>query len=284
MKTLKNTKYEFRNAAHPSDAKEYDTGRLRDEFLITKLFEKDTISLVYTGYDRFIAGGIYPVNNNLVLESFNELKADYFLERREAGIINIGGSAVVSIDGQEYTLERKEALYIGRGAKEVIFSSRDKKNPPKIYFNSAPAHANYPVKKVSLKDADTAQMGSAATSNARKINKLIVNSVVQTCQLQMGLTEFEEGSVWNTMPVHTHNRRMEVYFYFEVAENQAVCHFMGDPKETRHIWVGNEEAVISPVWSIHAGVGTGKYAFIWGMAGENLNYGDMDVVQPGELR
>jgi 4-deoxy-L-threo-5-hexosulose-uronate ketol-isomerase len=277
-------KYLIRYASHPLDAKAYDTKRLREEFLVQNLFEPDSINLVYSDYDRLIVGGAFPVNKELKLDPIEPLKAEHFLDRRELGIINIGGTAKITVDGEVIELKYKEALYVGQGSKSVVFASADGKTPAKLYFNSAPAHKAYPLKKVTLADAEKAEMGTAGSSNARTINKLLVNSVVQTCQLQMGMTEFKEGSVWNTMPAHTHGRRMEAYFYFEVPENQAVCHFMGDPQETRHIWVGNEEAVISPTWSIHAGVGTAKYAFIWGMGGENLDYGDMDVVQPSELR
>jgi 4-deoxy-L-threo-5-hexosulose-uronate ketol-isomerase len=280
---MTNIKYQIRNASHPIDAKSYDTKRLREEFLVQNLLEPDAINMVYTDYDRLIVGGAFPVNKALSLDTIDPLKAKYFLERRELGIINIGSTAKITIDGKAIELAYKEALYVGRGSKSVIFESLDKKNPTKLYFNSAPAHKEYPTKKITLAEADSLEMGSINTSNARKINRLIVNSIVETCQLQMGLTEFQEGSVWNTMPAHTHSRRMEAYFYFEVPENQAVCHFMGQPQETRHIWVKNEEAVISPTWSIHSGVGTAKYAFIWGMGGENLDYGDMDVVAPNDL-
>jgi 4-deoxy-L-threo-5-hexosulose-uronate ketol-isomerase len=276
--------YSIRYASHPLDAKTYDTKRLREEFLIQNLFEADAINLVYSDYDRLIVGGAYPVSKELILDTIDPLKAKHFLDRRELGIINIGNTAHIKVDGNVIELNHKEALYVGQGTKSVVFTSADKRAPAKLYFNSAPAHKAYPTKRVTLADAEKAEMGTQGSSNVRTINKLLVNSVVQTCQLQMGMTEFKEGSVWNTMPAHTHSRRMEVYFYFEVPESQAVCHFMGNPKETRHIWVGNEEAVISPTWSIHAGVGTAKYTFIWGMGGENLDYGDMDIVQPSELK
>jgi 4-deoxy-L-threo-5-hexosulose-uronate ketol-isomerase len=281
---MTHTNYQIRHASHHLDAKAYDTQRLREEFLIGNLFEKDKINIIYTGYDRLIVGGANPTEKTLPLETIDPLKSSYFLERRELGIINIGGKAKITLDDQVFELDQKEALYAGKGVQKVFFSSLNAKLPARLYFNSAPAHKEYPSKKVTLAEADSLEMGSANTSNARKINRLIVNSVVQTCQLQMGLTEFMEGSVWNTMPVHTHSRRMEAYFYFEIPEKQAICHFMGQPQETRHIWVHNEEAVISPPWSIHAGVGTSKYAFIWGMAGENLDYGDMDVCQASELK
>jgi len=276
--------YELRYASHPDDAKHYDTKRIRGEFLVQNLFQADMINMVYTDYDRLIVGGAFPVKNSLSLDSIDPLKSEYFLFRRELGIINIGGTAKINLDGNVMDLGHKEALYVGKGVQKVVFASLDSNKPAKLYFNSAPAHKEYPTKKITLAEAEVAEMGSSATSNERRINKLIVNSVAPTCQLQMGMTEFQQGSVWNTMPAHTHSRRMEAYFYFEIPENQAVCHFMGQPQETRHIWMQNEEAVISPTWSIHAGVGTAKYAFIWGMGGENLDYGDMDIVKPNELR
>ncbi len=281
---MKHIEYQIRYASHPDDVKNYDTQKLRDHFLVSNLFESDKIKIVYTEYDRFIVGGVFPVNESLSLDAIDPLKADYFLERRELGIINVGGPAIVSVDDEDYSLEYKEALYVGRGVKSVVFKSVNKSNPAKLYFNSANAHMSYPVKKVTLDDAVSVEMGSLEQSNARIINKLIVNDVIPTCQLQMGLTEFKPGSVWNTMPAHTHSRRMETYFYFEIEEGQTLCHFMGKPDETRHIFLKNNEAVISPTWSLHAGVGTSKYAFIWGMAGENLDYGDMDIIQPDELR
>lgn len=281
---MKNTVYEIRNATHPDDAKKYDTERIRKEYLISNIFFQNRISLVYTGYDRFIVGGAFPVNGTLVLETIDPLKAKNFLDCREMGIINIGGDALVKANGKEYKIGHCEAIYLGMGTADVSFSSTDKSKPAKLYINSAPAHKEYPVKKVTLKDAIVAEMGSLESSNRRKINKLIVHGVVETNQLQMGMTQFEPGSVWNTMPAHTHSRRMEAYFYFNVPENQAICHFMGQPQETRHIWLQNEQAVISPSWSLHAGAGTAQYTFIWGMAGENLDYGDMDVVQPYELK
>lgn len=281
---MSHIKYEIRYASHHQDAKSYDTQRLRDEYLVQGLFEKNMINMVYTDYDRLIVGGAFPVEKALSLDAIDPLKADYFLFRRELGIINIGGPAKITTDGKVIELGHKEALYVGKGTKEVIMASVDSKSPARLYFNSAPAHKEFPSKKVTLADAEVAEMGTTESSNKRKINKLIVNSVVETCQLQMGMTSFYPGSVWNTMPCHTHSRRMEAYFYFEVPENQAVCHFMGQPQETRHIWMHNEEAVISPTWSLHAGVGTATYTFIWGMGGENLDYGDMDIVQPSELR
>ncbi|MEN8247666.1 MAG: 5-dehydro-4-deoxy-D-glucuronate isomerase [Bacteroidota bacterium] len=275
---------ELRFSSHPRDAKSYDTQRLREEYAITNLMVDDEINIVYTLIDRFIAGGALPVKEDLKLETFEDLKADYFLERRELGIINVGNNGVVEVDGIAYNVGFKEALYIGKGTKSVIFKSVDTNKPAHFYFNSALAHTSYPAKLITKKDAEIVSLGSLKTSNDRVINKLIVNSVVETCQLQMGLTELKEGSVWNTIPAHSHNRRMEIYFYFELPESEAMCHFMGEPQETRHIWLKNENAVISPSWSIHSGAATSNYSFIWGMAGENLDYGDMDVVETTDLR
>jgi 4-deoxy-L-threo-5-hexosulose-uronate ketol-isomerase len=277
-------KIELRYASHPEDFKGYGTARLRKEFLIENIFISNEISLVYSMYDRYLVGGAMPSEKPLILEPFSELKADHFLERREMGIINIGGEAEISANGIVYNLGYKEALYLGKGSADVSFRSVDIKKQAKLYLNSAPAHHIYHSRKVTLTDAEVVQLGGPGTSNQRTVNKLLVNSVIETCQLQMGMTELKTGSVWNTMPVHTHNRRMEAYFYFEVPEKQAICHFLGDPDETRHIWMKNEQAVLSPSWSIHSAAGTANYTFIWGMAGENLDYGDMDVRQPDTLR
>jgi 4-deoxy-L-threo-5-hexosulose-uronate ketol-isomerase len=225
-----------------------------------------------------------PVTKDLQLESPEMLKANFFLERRELGIINVGGPGAVSVDGKEFQLNTKEALYIGKGAEKIVFRKSDPSRPPLFYLNSAQAHMTYPTVKISLEQAETVETGTPEQANHRTIRKLLINSVVKTCQLQMGLTELKPGSVWNTMPPHTHDRRMEAYLYFDVAEGQSVCHFMGEPSETRHLWIQNNQAAISPPWSIHAGAGTSNYSFIWGMAGENLDYGDMDVVKPNELR
>lgn len=277
-------KTELRYAAHPKDFRKYDTEKIRKEFLIENIFIQDEISLVYSMYDRYIVGGAMPVKKALTLETFHELKAGSFLDRREMGIINIGGAAQISSNEGNYTIGFKEALYLGKDTKDVVFRSADTNNPAKLYINSAPAHHKFPSRKVTLAEAEAVTLGAPETSNHRTINKLLVNSVVGTCQLQMGMTELKTGSVWNTMPVHTHARRMEAYFYFEVPEKQAVCHFMGDPDETRHIWMKNEQAVLSPSWSIHSAAGTSNYTFIWGMAGENLDYGDMDVRHPDTLK
>ena len=277
-------KYEIRYASHPEDAKSYDTTRIRKEFLIPTLFENDEISLVYSMYDRYIVGGAMPVSKALKLETIDELKSDFFLRRRELGIINVGGKAKITADGVVFELNYKEALYIGMGTRDVQFESVEKTTPAKLYINSAPAHQAYPSKKITKAEAEVVEMGSLESSNHRIINKMIVNSVVTTCQLQMGMTELKPGSVWNTMPAHTHNRRMEAYFYFEVPANQTICHFMGQPDETRHIFMNNNQAVLSPSWSIHSAAGTANYTFIWGMAGENLDYSDMDIRQPNELK
>jgi 4-deoxy-L-threo-5-hexosulose-uronate ketol-isomerase len=277
-------KVELRYASHPNDAKNYDTARLRKEFLIEDVFIPDEINLVYSMYDRYMVGGAMPVNSELKLETADELKSVNFLDRREMGIINVGGDAVIHACNDIYPLGLKEALYLGKGTYDVVFKSVNKDNPAKLYINSAPAHHTFPSKKVTLADADKVVLGSIESSNHRTVNKLLVNSVIETCQLQMGMTELKTGSVWNTMPVHTHNRRMEAYFYFEVPEKQTICHFMGDPDETRHIWMKNEQAVLSPSWSIHSAAGTYNYTFIWGMAGENLDYGDMDIRQPYTLK
>lgn len=273
----------FRYAHHPDDAKKYDTQQLRDHFLIPELFVEDTITLTYTMYDRYMAGGAFPVSKAITLEPVDELKADYFLERRELGIINVGGKGKVTVEGETFEIGHKEALYVGRGNKEVIFEAADGEQPY-FYINSAPAHKAYPTKKVTRNEAEIVELGDAKQSNKRTINKMLVNSVIETCQLQMGMTELKEGNVWNTMPPHTHERRMEVYFYFDLEEGQTVSHFMGQPDETRHIFLKNHQAVISPEWSIHAGAGTSNYTFIWGMAGENLDYSDMDKVAPHELK
>ena len=276
------TTSEFRYAHHPEDVKKYTTEELREHFLIPELFVKNQISLTYTMYDRYIAGGAFPVDQALKLETIDELKSKNFLDRRELGVINVGGKGKVTVDGEVYEIGHREAIYIGRGTKEVIFEATGEQ--PYFYINSAPAHTSYPTKKVTKAEAEVVELGDTKTSNKRVINKLLVNSVIDTCQLQMGMTELQEGCVWNTMPPHTHERRMEVYFYFDLEEGQTISHFMGQPQETRHIFMKNHQAVISPEWSIHAGAGTSNYTFIWGMAGENLDYGDMDGVTPDELK
>ena len=270
------TNYELRYAAHPKDAKNYDTARLREDFLIQNLFVDNEVNMVYSMYDRLVVGGAKPVGEELVLEAIDPLKATHFLSRRELGIFNVGGAGRVKVDGKVFDLDFKEALYLGSGDRTVTFESVDAAKPAKFYFNSAPAHCNYPDKKVTKADAVVAEMGSLEGSNHRNINKMLVCQVLPTCQLQMGMTELQPGSIWNTMPAHTHSRRMEAYFYFEIPEGDAICHFMGEPTETRHIWMKGEEAVLSPEWSIHSAAATHNYTFIWGMGGENLDYGDQD--------
>lgn len=280
MKTL----VEERFGTHPGDFKNYTSEVIRKEFLVEGMMQPDTVKWVYSHNDRLMVGGIMPVEEQLSLLTLDLLKSQYFLERREIGIINTGGSGVVYADGQAWNLENKDALYIGKGVRDVMFESMDQQNPARFYVNSATAHTSYPTKRIKRSEAISVEMGSLETSNARLINKLIVSQLLETCQLQMGLTELKPGSVWNTMPAHTHSRRMEAYYYFDVPAEQMICHFMGQPQETRHIWMKNEDAVISPAWSIHSAAGTANYSFIWGMAGENLDYGDMDIVKPQELK
>ncbi len=270
------TNYETRYAAHPEDAKHYDTARLRRDFLVEKIFADDEVNMVYSMYDRMIVGGAKPVNEPLTLEAIDPLKANYFTTRREVGIYNVGGQGMVKVGDEVFELDFKEALYIGSGNRDVVFYSKDAQKPAKFYFNSATAHQAYPCKKITKQNAVVAHMGSMEMSNERDINKMIVNQVLPTCQLQMGMTELAPGSVWNTMPAHVHSRRMEAYFYFELPEDQAICHFMGEPEETRHIWMRGEQAVLSPEWSIHSAAATHNYTFIWGMGGENLDYSDQD--------
>ena len=278
------TNYELRYASHPEDAKKYDTSRLRKEYLIETIFSVNEVNMVYSLYDRLIVGGAMPVNEILQLESIDPLKSDFFLSRREFGTFNVGGAGKITVDGTTFELGYKEALYLGAGNREVTFESIDAKNPAKFYFNSAPAHKTFPDRKITKADAIVMELGSLETSNHRNINKMLVCQVLETCQLQMGMTELAPGSVWNTMPAHTPSRRMEAYFYFEVPETNAVCHFMGEPDETRHIWMQGDQAVISPEWSIHSAAATSNYTFIWGMAGENLDYSDQDFKKNTELR
>ena len=278
------TNYEIRYAAHPEDAKHYDTARLRRDFLMETIFVPDEVNMVYSMYDRMIVGGAMPVAEALRLKAIDPLKAEYFTQRRELGIYNVGGAGTVKVGEETFELDFKEALYVGRGDREVVFSSKDAASPAKFYFNSTTAHKEYPCKKITKQDAVVAHMGSLEMSNERNINKMIVNQVLPTCQLQMGMTELATGSVWNTMPAHVHSRRMEAYFYFELPEDQAVCHFMGEPQETRHIWMHGDQAVLSPEWSIHSAAATHNYTFIWGMGGENLDYGDQDFYKITDLK
>lgn len=278
------TNYEIRYAAHPEDAKNYDTKRIRRDFLIEKIFAADEVNMVYSMYDRMIVGGAMPVSEQLKLEAIDPLKAPYFTTRREIGLFNVGGKGSVMVGAEVFELDYKEALYIGRGDCDIVFVSADPAHPAKFYFNSVTAHTAYPSKKITKDSAIVAHMGALEMSNERDINKMIVSQVVDTCQIQMGMTELAPGSVWNTMPAHIHSRRMEAYFYFEVPEGQAVCHFMGEIDETRHIWMKGEQAVLSPEWSIHSAAATHNYTFIWGMGGENLDYGDQDFYKITDLK
>ena len=274
---------EIRNAANPKDLKTYDTTRMREEFLIQGLFHPGEIKMVYSHVDRIIAGSVSPLSP-MALEAGKELRADYFLQRRELGIINIGPKGIVTVDGVEYVLETRDGLYIGMGSREIIFASSDINNPARFYFNSAPAHMTYETQKIEISKAEPAKMGSLEEANQRTIYKYIHPLGVKSCQLVMGMTILEPGSVWNTMPCHTHDRRMEVYLYFNLPEEGVVFHYMGEPKETRHIVMRNEEAVISPSWSIHSGCGTRNYTFIWGMVGENQVFADQDLVNMKDLK
>jgi 4-deoxy-L-threo-5-hexosulose-uronate ketol-isomerase len=277
------TTIETRYSSHPEDFKKYPTKEIRNKFLLENIFIPNQITGVYSMEDRLIVGGIHPVDKPLPLETVDQLKAPYFLERREIGIINVGENCTIEVDGESINLARKEALYIGKGTKEVIFHPAAE-GKTLLYFNSAPAHCSYPTRKITQEDAEVVTLGTLENSNHRTIYKLLVNSIVDTCQLQMGMTELKPGSVWNTMPAHVHDRRMEAYFYFDLNDENVVSHFMGTPDESRHVWMKNHQAVLSPVWSIHSGAGTSNYTFIWGMAGENMDYGDMDMIKPSDLR
>jgi 4-deoxy-L-threo-5-hexosulose-uronate ketol-isomerase len=275
---------DIRYSMHPDQMKGLDTDGIRRHFLIDRLFEKGEMNLVYSHIDRIIVGGVWPVNQALELKVTKELGVNFFLERREMGIINIGSKGIISIDGKEYMLEKRECLYIGMGAKGVSFQSQDKDNPAKFYVISTPAHATYPNVNLSIKDAQSLHLGVPEKANVRTIYQFIHPKVMSSCQLVMGMTILEPNSMWNTIPCHTHDRRMEVYLYFDMPDDSVVFHLMGEPKETRHIVVRNEQAVISPSWSIHSGVGTTNYTFIWGMAGENQTFTDMDEISMSELK
>jgi 4-deoxy-L-threo-5-hexosulose-uronate ketol-isomerase len=275
---------DIRYAIHPDQMKLLDTNGMRRHFLIENLFEKDKTTMVYSHVDRIIVGGACPLASELKLEVTKELGVDFFLQRREMGIINVGSKGTVSVDGKENILENKECLYVGMGPKNVSFKSSDKSNPAKFYFNSTPAHSPYPLVKVSTKNAQRLNLGTPNQSNVRTINQFIHPKVLNSCQLVMGMTALEPNSMWNTMPCHTHDRRMEVYFYFDLPGDALVFHLIGEPQETRHIVVRNEQAVISPSWSLHSGVGTSHYTFIWGMAGENQTFTDMDEIPMSELK
>ncbi len=265
----------------PKDVKTYDTNKLREEFLIQNLMVKDQLSIIYTYYDRMIIAGAVPVSDSIKLESIDIQKTEFFLLRREMGVINVGGKGKIIVDGNAYDLDYKDALYVGLGAKEVFLSSYDAANPAKFYINTCLAQNKYPNKVIRRNEANPVPMGDHKNVNVRVINQYIVPSLVKTCQLMMGLTEVKENSAWNTMPCHLHELRMEAYYYFEIPADQAVCHFMGEPQETRHIWMHNDEAVLSPPWSIHSAAGTTNYCFIWGMAGSDS---EVDVIPTNQLK
>ena len=275
---------EIRDAVHPEHAVLFDTEELREHFLIQDLFIADRFKLVYSYFDRLIVGGVCPVKPLSIDIDEKIIGAPFLLERRELGLINIGGPGAVTVDGEKLALSFRDGLYVGMGANELVFASDDPDNPAKFYLNCAPAHATYPTATVRFEDAEPTELGAAEQSNKRTIRKYIHPDGIKSCQLVMGMTTLETGSVWNTMPVHMHPRRIEAYFYFGLADEQVVFHFMGDPSETRHIVVRNEEAVLSPSWSIHSGAGTSSYTFIWGMAGENQTFTDMDAVPMSALR
>ena len=277
------SKMEVRQAANAKDVKHYTTERLREEFHIANLFTKDNIRMVYSHIDRIITAGLMPVRQTLKLEAGKELAAAYFLERREMGCINVGGKGIITVDGVEYEMNPRDGIYIGMGNKDITFKSCDETNPAKFYVSSCPAHTTYPIVKIDIEKAAKRPLGTVEDCNKRVINQYIHPAVLKTCQLSMGLTQLDPGSNWNTMPSHTHDRRMEVYFYFDMGENDVVFHMMGEPTETRHIIMHNEEAVISPSWSIHSGVGTKNYSFIWAMCGENQDFDDMDHIQTKDL-
>jgi len=276
---------DIRQSCNAAYTKTLTTEGLRQEFLVEQIFVADQITMTYSHVDRIVFGGIMPVAAVVTLPDLGKTYGTaFFLERREMGVINIGGDGVIVVDGIEYAINTQEALYIGKGSKDLSFKSKDAAKPAKFYYNSAPAHAAYPVKKITQEQASPQVMGDAKTSNKRTIYKYIVPGVVDSCQLVMGLTQLEEGSLWNTMPCHTHERRMEVYFYFNMQADGVVFHMMGEPTETRHIVLRNEQAVISPSWSIHSGVGSQAYTFIWGMCGENQTFSDMDHVAMTSLK
>lgn len=275
---------EIRFQASPKEVKGMSTAELRSNFLVPELMKKDSLTLVYSHYDRVIVGGVQPVQQKVLLPNEPELRAEYFLERRELGIINVGAAGTVEADGVSYDLNKMDALYLGKGTKSVSFSTKDVKMPAQFFLMSATAHASYPNRKMTREEASPLQLGEKATANERSLYKYIHAGGIQSCQLVMGLTVLKDGSVWNSVPPHTHTRRMEVYFYFDVPETQRVFHLMGEPQETRHIVMANHEAVISPPWSVHCGSGTTNYGFIWAMAGENYTFTDMDPVAIADMR
>ena len=268
----------------PTETAQMNTAQLREHFLVSSLMQRDTINLTYSHYDRVIVGGAMPLTDDLKLGTYDALKSEYFLERRELGIINVGGDGEIIADGKKFSLRKLDCLYLGKGTKQVSFQSLNVIDPAKYYLLSSPAHHVYPAQLMRREDASPTDMGTLQTANNRTIYKYIHADGLKSCQLVMGLTILKEGSVWNTMPAHTHDRRMEAYFYFDVPESHVVFHFMGQPQETRHLVISNYDAVLSPPWSIHSGSGTSNYSFIWGMAGENYVYTDMDLVAIKDLR
>lgn len=275
---------QVRFAESPTETLQLGTTDLRSRFLVEELFQKNNIQLTYSHYDRMIIGGVMPVDKNVELPNPAELRADYFLERREMGIINVGGDGIVEADGQQYSLAKMDCLYLGKGVKSVSFSSKSNTSPALYYFLSSPAHHAYPTAVCKKNEAQPVELGAVETANKRTVYKYIHLEGIRSCQLVMGLTSMHEGSVWNSVPPHTHTRRMEVYFYFDVPNDHRVFHFMGEPHSTRHLVVANHEAVISAPWSMHFGCGTSNYSFIWGMAGENLVYSDMDPAPIATLK
>lgn len=270
---------ENRYACSPNEVRTFDTAKLRANFLIDNLMKAGEINGVYSHYDRMITLGAMPTNSTIKLPNYHDFtKRDNFLDRRELGIINVGGAGSITVDGEVIAMNNKDCLYIGMGKKEVIFQSESADNPAVFYMNSSPAHKDYPTQKASKANANPVELGTPETCNERTIFQYIHLNGIKSCQLVMGFTELKVGSIWNTFPPHVHDRRMEVYFYFDLPANQTVCHLMGQPEETRHIFMKNHQAVISPNWSIHSGAGTSNYSFIWAMAGENMEFTDMDPV------
>ncbi|RYY40126.1 MAG: 5-dehydro-4-deoxy-D-glucuronate isomerase [Chitinophagaceae bacterium] len=274
----------FIHAVHPRDFRQYNTEQIREQFLLDNLTVPGDQRSVYTHYDRMIVGAAVPTTTPLPLEADAELRADYFLERREIGIVCIAGKGSVEADGETFSMEKLDCLYLGKGLRDVRFLSDDADAPARFIYFSAPAHHSYPARLMRPAEALPAELGSADTSNHRVINKYIHADGIQSCQLVLGVTNFEKGSIWNTMPPHTHGRRMEAYFYFDLPEDQRIVHLMGEPDETRHLILRNEEGILSPPWSIHSGVGTASYSFIWAMAGENKAFTDMDPAPLQDLR
>lgn len=274
---------EERYESHPSEVEQMNTEELRENFLIEEIFEEGEAHFTYSHYDRMVVGGVMPVSEDVELDNFEPLKSEFFLQRREMGIINVGGKGSITADGKTYDVDKLSCLYLSRGTKEVAFSSADQKNPAKFYCFSALAHAKYENKVYTKEEALPVTLGSSESANERTIYKYIHNDGIDSCQVVMGLTVMHKGSVWNTMPPHTHDRRSEIYLYFDLPEEHGIMHFMGEPDQTRHMWVRNDQAIISPPWSIHAGSGTASYSFIWAMAGENKDFKDMDFIELQDL-